>query len=390
MFNRAERTSGSDGGSPAVAVSGYAEEEEIVVKEAVVSSDFQTTNKGGGGGSPYYLELYANVSPWLGRTCDKREVGWFIAGVCENGHQFAKQLVCGKEWCSVCGDDGSVAHNRRFVRWLPKVQQFGTMGYFVFTLPESLRAKYRTKKALANLGHQIQELLKGFGYSRGLRRWHFFGDKSTKYHPHLNVLVDGGFVVADKLAAIKQGYASILGVDLADVNYHYRLSPGKMIHTLKYVTRATFRDFARDVELAVELKGFRNMVVWGRGQWSSDVAWSLADLKGKSRAEVEGLDVKAIESLVKKACPVCGKPVTWGSVLPIGLLNMVEKRPLGAGYWCLEDTRSPPRLSDDMKQRLYWLECVHRAEFQLATRRAKREAEVEAEYQAVLWRELLN
>jgi len=193
------------------------------------------------------------------------------------------------------------------------------------------------------------------------------------------------------LDAIKRGYASILGVDLADVNYRYRRSPGKMVHTLKYITRATFRDYDWDIDMAMELRGFRNMVVWGRGLWAGQAAWSLADLKGKAKAEVEGLDIEAIDALVNKVCPVCGKPLVWGEALPIGLLNMVEKEDLGAGYWRLLPDVSPPwGLPEDVKFRLYWMELIHRAEVQVAAERARREAAIEAECQAVLWRDLLN
>ncbi|MBA7537158.1 hypothetical protein ES705_29425 [subsurface metagenome] len=347
---------------------------------------------GTGGQSPPdgYLELYDNVSSWLALTCDKSGVGWFIAGECQNGHRFAKELVCGKEFCSVCGEDGSVAHLRRFARWLPKIQQMGQLGYFVFTIPEELRAKYRTKKALSKLGHRVQELLKAFGYSRGLRRWHWFGDKSTKYHPHLNCLVDGGFVSPAKLDTIKRGYATLLGADVVDVNYRYRLSPGKMVHSLKYVTRATFRDYELDLGMALELRGFRNMVVWGRGQWDDEPSWSLADLGGEARAEVEGLDIQAIESLVAGVCPVCGEALTWGEALPIGLLNMIDKRSLGAGYWRLTDNRSPPPVADDVKQRLYWMELVHRAEVKVAIERAEAEARAEAVESQGWWADLLN
>jgi len=355
-----------------------------------ISASSLTTNKGGGGASGY-LESYDNVSSWLALTCDKKGVGWFIGGECENGHRFAKELVCGKEWCSVCGSDDSVAHLRRFARWLPKAQQFEVMGYFVFTIPEELRAKYRTKKALADLGHQVQELLKGFGYSRGLRRWHFFGDKSTKWHPHLNCLVDGGYCPPALLDKIKTAYASLLGADLADVNYRYRLSPGKMVHSLKYVTRATFRDYELDLEMAMELRGFRNMVVWGRGQWDGEAAWSLSDLGGEARAAVEGLDIEAINNLAAGVCPVCGKALTWGEALPIGLLAMVSnKQSLGAGYWRMADIPPPRGLPGDVKTRLYWLELIHRAEVRVAIERAEREAAIEAEYQAVLWQDLLN
>jgi len=54
-----ERTSESDGGSPAVAVSGYAEGEGAIVEEAVASSDFQATNRGGGGSGSPLLDYYA-------------------------------------------------------------------------------------------------------------------------------------------------------------------------------------------------------------------------------------------------------------------------------------------------------------------------------------------
>ena len=332
---------------------------------------------------------HEEICNWLSATCDKGK-GYFIEAHCEDGHSFAKELVCNKEWCSICGDDGSIAHNRRFARWLPKVMQIDSMGYFVFTIPQELREKYRTKKALGKLGHQVQELLKGFDYSRGLRRWHWFGDKSTRWHPHLNVIVDGHYINERKLDAIKRDYASLLGVLLADINYHYRRSPGKMVHTLKYVARASFRDYELDMEMALELRGFRNMVVWGRGQWDNEPAWSLADLKGKARAAVEGLDIPSIESLVAGVCPVCGKALTWGEALPIGLLANVEKRPLGAGYYRLADIRPPPELPAEVKLKLHWMELIHRAEVKVATERAEAEALAIASEQQGWWASLLN
>lgn len=302
-----------------------------------------------GAAPPDYLEPVDNVSfeaksgicNWLEATCGRGK-GYFIVAECPDGHRHAKELVCNKDWCSVCGKKHSIAHMRRFARWLPKVMQFKSMGYLVFTLPQELESKYRVKKDLAGLGHQVQELLKGLGFARGLRRWHWFGEKSTRWRPHLNVLVDGGFISQEIIAAIKAGYASILGVNLADVNYRYRPTPGKMVHTLGYVTRATFLDDEWDLEMALELHGFRNMVVWGRGLWDLKPAWSKDQLHGKARSEVEGLDLAAIEALVEKRCPVCGQLVLWGEALPIALLDKVDSKPLGAGYHRLSDL-SPPR-----------------------------------------------
>ncbi len=47
-------------------------------------------------------------------------------------------------------------------------------------------------------------------------------------------------------------------------------------------------------------------------------------------------------------------------------------------------------LPDDVKFRLHWMELIHRAEVWAAAERVERERAVEAEYQAVLWRDLLN
>ena len=351
---------------------------------------------GAGGKAPAgYVQLYANVSSWVETTCCKKSVGWFVAGECDNGHRFAKTLVCNKEWCEVCGEEGSVAHKRRWVRWLPKINQMGSMGVFTFTMPLEVRDSYRTKKRLSQLGHGIQERLKELGYYRGLRRWHWFGDLSGRYHPHLNCLVDGGFVSKGKLEAIKRAYAGLLGVDLADVHYHYRRSPGEMIHSLKYTTRATFLDCEWDLKMAMELRGFRNMVVWGRGQWADlkknpeAAVWTLADLKGKAKAEVEGLDIESIDALAQKTCPVCGEAVSWGEALPIGLLNMVQKQDLGAGYYRLADLPPPRGLPENLRRILSWKEAAKKVSLKVTAERAAIEAEIEAEYQANLWRDLL-
>ena len=351
--------------------------------------------------SPYYVQLYDNVSSWLLKTCDKDGVGFIISGECENGHRFVKELVCGKEWCEVCGADGSVAHLRRFARWLPKVQQIKSLGYFNFTLPEYLRTEYRTKKALGALGHGIQEVLKRYGFERGLRRCHWFGN-SAKYHPHVNLLVDGGYVSEDVLDGIKRSYAEMLGLKveglemkairkLVDVNYEYRRSPGQMVHTLKYVLRSTFLSYEDDREMAVELRGFRNMVVWGRGLWDGSPVWSLADLDSEAKAEVEGLDIHGIECLQSKAptCPECGAAVVWGKVLPKGLLNLVRERlkSYGAGYYRLYDLPPPvPReLPLDVRQRIARLELVKVGREMESLAGHRREAMVEDEWQEGWW-----
>ena len=59
----------------------------------------------------------------------------------------------------------------------------------------------------------------------------------------------------------------------------------------------------------------------------------------------------------------------WCEALPIGLLNMVEKQPLLAGYYRLADIPPPWGLLDDCKQRLHWLGLAHRVEVRIAVER---------------------
>lgn len=278
-----------------------------------------------------------NVEKWLNNNCSEQD--FFIPGECSNGHKFGKVSVCGKEWCPVCGQKQSVAHNRRFVRWLPKIQTFRRMRYLVFTIPENKRGQFRTKESLRTLQRAVRDLLKRQGFDRGLIRYHFFGDKSHKWHPHLNALVEGGYMNGATLAAIKQGYADILGVEVVSVRTSYKPRPADMAGSLFYVTRATFKDWQWDVDMAIELHNFRNMVVWGRN-WP-DPVWSLT-IKQVREIAGEKINVQAVEKLTEHTCPVCGAPVTWRTALPGALLRIVDTESYGAGYFRVLERKPPP------------------------------------------------
>lgn len=290
----------------------------------------------GSGAAPQggYLDLIANVSSHEGFTRDCP--GWFVRGECEHGHRFAKELYCGREWCPICGAEDSQVHKRRFARWLPKVQQMKRLGYFVFTIPMEVRSQYRTKASLSLLTKRatagdtrmrIDGLLKGEGFKRGLARWHWFGDKSNVYHPHLNVFVDGGYIAPGQLEYIKKAWANILGVEKADVFYEYTGRVPKMLHLIKYVTRATFLDYQWDGRMAAELYNFRNVRAWGR--WEDLPAWDLP----------AGDDLGAVRSLESGLCPTCGEPIAWSKPTEINYLKIElsqgQGKSLGAGYWSL-------------------------------------------------------
>ncbi|MBA7668386.1 hypothetical protein ES703_76496 [subsurface metagenome] len=281
-----------------------------------------------------------------------------ITGSCANGHRFAKEVYCGREWCEVCngkweqGKAMKPTHARRFARWYPKAQQFDGIGYWTFTLPMELRARYRTKKALSELGSQVVDLLKSYGYSRGLRRWHFFGDRSKVWNPHLNCLVDGGHLNREALRSLRREYSRLVGAKLAIAEYHYFDSPGEKVHALTYVTRATFLDARWDIPMALELKGFRNQLWWGSKLWDGEPVWSLDDLPGEREAELSDSQAKAVASLESGECPYDGLPISWERFLPISILPELGGCRLAAGYWELPYVRPPPYRLDLSKLEL--------------------------------------
>jgi len=287
--------------------------------------------------------------------------GYWIPGFDDTGNRYAMELFCGREWCPVCGKKNSKMHLRRFARLLPRAMQMPKIGYFVIEWELASRHKLRNKKAISRIGIKIRKEFKAMGYNRGLSRWHWFGEKTNKYNPHLNVLVDGMFIPDSRLEGIKSRLKSLLNEPNLIVNYSYRKSPGEMVHTLKYITRPTFLDAHWDIPIALELRGFRNQSWWGSGNWSGELVWSLEDLTGEAKKEVINMDYKAIESLQAGISPKTGGKITWGKALPIGILDNIPKRDLGAGYYELEPVRPPPGLSGDVLARLHTLRLVNEA-----------------------------
>src|ERR1044071_4682906 len=126
-----------------------------------------------------YLDYVAKPSPAASCPSQLPEANcrqWATVASCEDGHTVAKSIFCTREWCSDCGQLDSDAHKRRWVRWLPKAMQFSSMGYLVITFPIPYREHLRTKEQLTDVAARIKAALISFGFDRGLRRWHYFGE----------------------------------------------------------------------------------------------------------------------------------------------------------------------------------------------------------------------
>lgn len=281
----------------------------------------------------------------------------FVRGICTGGHQFAKMLLCGREWCKDCGADNSYAHQRRMARWFPKVMQMQTFGYLVITVPEQLREASKNKKFLTDFRTYTKRKLQRLGYDRGLIRYHWAGEDGAKWHPHLNILIEETFLPPDKLKKIKNDLRSwferrhpeTFKKNRAKINLWYNyVKPNTptfdnhKVHKLKYVTRATLKVY--NAELAKVIKGFRTTSQWGK--------WKKPDEKNNS----------SLISLVQNICPhkTCRKPVKWeggrDKIFSKKFLKDFKKvilMPLEGGYYeiagKLPDKPPPSDFSDPKK-----------------------------------------
>jgi len=315
-----------------------------------------------------YRDLLANPATPKELVCGTRAV---VAECSSGQHHFAKKLLCGREWCEVCGENNSAAHKRRQARLLPKLQQVRQLGYFVIEFPIAYRrvgkrgcnpdldgGEYVTgwcysKSDLQDTTKTIVDVLAGKrcgrrgrvgGYfGRGLGRWHWFGEKMPgKYNPHFNVLVDGRHLELELLENIKAELRAALNCPELIVHYSYFDKPGQIVQKARYVTRATFKNYRWDEYMASELWNFRNTRWWGN--WKGEQAWALTE------AEAEGEDVsglEAVSSLQSGICPDCGqplkvvyhshktgKPVLWTRPVDSKYLDLWEAEEIaGTGYY---------------------------------------------------------
>lgn len=256
----------------------------------------------------------------------------------EQKHTILMSLNCGQEWCPTCGQDGSHAHLRRISRVLPKARQIASMGYLVIEYPNDCRSALRNTEFLNDQYKRVMSCLKGTKrgqgrngwFKRGLIRMHFFGDKVTgKYNPHFNVLVDAEYMPHDKLNELKQALREACGVSNLIIHYSF-VSPGdpqyiaKMYHRVRYVTRATFKNLNWDVELAWDLKNFRNQRWWGK--WNDAPVWDIT--RNGPEGDFEALH--ALEHIFNHKCPVCGAELhKWTRPVNSKFIKLFKAVPIG-------------------------------------------------------------
>jgi len=270
----------------------------------------------------HYPELYAK--PHNGFNFIPSCSQGFVKGICSGGHQFAKLLLCGREWCPDCGAEGSMTHKRRIARWWGKVMQMEQLGYLVITVPRAVRKQIQEKKALSDFRTYVKRKLQRLGYDRGLIRYHWAGEDGVTWHPHLNILIEELFMPKKVMSELKRDlctwFANYFDEDPAKCKSNMWYSYTKpmdakfeahKIHKLKYITRSTLTKFnpAMNWSMVKVLKRFRATSTWGK--------WD--------KTKENNNPLVALESGL---CPhpECRKPITWEG----GKENIISRR---SQYW---------------------------------------------------------
>jgi hypothetical protein len=192
-------------------------------------------------------------------------------------HDHALLIYCGREWCEVCGEFNSYKHLKRSESMMWRAFHLGIqskafgLGYFVFTVPYQCRDSLRKKRVLRDAERFLLSLLKRYGFSETVSKWHLFGDDPGVFHPHLNILVTGRWLRDNELNAIREAWRKYLKmvsgemVDAVDFKYKYFKSQNKWVDLVRYITRPTFRCLQGNEALALEFYRFRNYSYKGFG-----------------------------------------------------------------------------------------------------------------------------
>lgn len=264
-----------------------------------------------------------------------------IPGACEEGHGHGKSCICNRPWCSICRER---AHARRKAEWYKRAFKLDSMMVSVLTLPPANRPK--TAAGLSCFKWVTTEVFKRRGFARGSMFLHPFGEppadgSAPAYHPHLNIMTEGGWLSEESLEGLKKELGEELGLGKpAELHCHYYKSVVAKCHQVKYITRSTFLDRSWDYGLAEELYDFRYSSTWGvwddpgcyyypdkpltkKAEERLFGRWARAEERRVSLREVGWFDdkwdlpEKDAEELTYEnkvwsgVCPVCNKKMKW-------------------------------------------------------------------------------
>lgn len=256
----------------------------------------------------------------------------------ENGHEKYVRMHCKHDYCPICGENGSQAHKKRYIRALDRLVWANTLGYMVFTLPKEVSLNMPSSAVLSDLSKKAWDLVKkNFDTPGGMARVHLLGEEPEKLHIHINVLFpivnEGGkgevpqatldSVRSDWTAYINKIFKLACGT--TNVFYKFAYREGRKIHQVKYVLRPivtpdkflTLSD--SDREKVLGLRGWHNTRWFGK----------LANSQYKNYLKAMGIEPKQYENkdiMLSKKCPICGKAFRFIEIVSENAINRLQLR----------------------------------------------------------------
>jgi len=275
--------------------------------------------------------------------------GLWLYSRCEVcGTEYLHHTSCNREDCLVCGKEGSYAHLRRYTRGLKRVfwmYEKGKIGYLVITFPiekrEELKEKQNLKKTEKYIIGLLKREIKGI---IGITRWHWAGDKSKKWHPHLNILFTAGYIEEKRLERIKKLIEKKLKSKV--IYYKYSEKIKKVLHWWRYITRPTFL-LQSEVNFE-KIRGLKNVVYFGNWKGYKEYCKNLGKMDRKEWLKYvkqlfnsgyfeKNLKFMNLFIVIHKRCVLCLERVKY-KVLK-GWNEVLDKRrmlEIGYGYYVLE------------------------------------------------------
>ena len=148
------------------------------------------------------------------------------------------------------------------------------VNYLIITIPSYLRAAYYSKEALNDFRTYWRRKLKREGFSLGVSRWHWAGEDGRKWHPHLNLLIQGAFIPKPILyrwrAELSQWWQDYFGLTFkpgANIYTSYTADPDKLRHWVNYVFRATLTQGADKLTKATIYKYRNTAIIGAKKSW---------------------------------------------------------------------------------------------------------------------------
>jgi len=291
-----------------------------------------------------FLNFCSNDEGFKWGSYQRYTCGIFLWAYCEKCDcEYIVRVPCYREWCQNCGQELSLYHRRRYLKTycyaIEMYEMSGAVGYLVITCPEELREKWKNPEELNRVVNYVERMLEREGFPCGLCIWHFAGDRSRRWYPHLNILIPNGYMNKEKLERLKKLIYNRLGVLV--VHYEYAKDIKKIKHLCRYVSRPTW-NLQSEVK-PDNFKYFRKFRIWGKKYFKSakikktkdleEFAAYLEDLvkKGYLKDETE----KLVITLLHGRCCFCYEKLKWSMREEFDLENKKIYK-LGWGCWIID------------------------------------------------------